>query len=162
MPDNARRTGPALEAHFQFLLWLIPTVEKFPRSQKFLLGDRIQTTAAQGAISDAHCAIRSRGRSRNPSRAATRPQRSRPAARFRRNALRLLRPACLRSRIAAAPFDCVRLRDARAAPRHRAAVPQRYLPVTKTAAIAASIERSPRRINLLFMLLFKPILDHRA
>lgn len=45
MSDNARRTGPALEAHFQFLLWLIPTVEKFPRSQKFLLGDRIQTTA---------------------------------------------------------------------------------------------------------------------
>jgi len=27
-------------AHFQFLLWLIPTIEKFPRSQKFLLGDR--------------------------------------------------------------------------------------------------------------------------
>lgn len=45
MPDNARRTGPALEAHFQFLLWLIPAVERFPRSQKFLLGDRIQTTA---------------------------------------------------------------------------------------------------------------------
>ncbi|MEM9355831.1 MAG: diversity-generating retroelement protein Avd [Pseudomonadota bacterium] len=45
MHDNARRTGPALEAHRQFLLWLIPTVEKFPRSQKFLLGDRIQSTA---------------------------------------------------------------------------------------------------------------------
>lgn len=28
-----------------FLLWLIPTVEKFPRSQKFLLGDRIQSGA---------------------------------------------------------------------------------------------------------------------
>ena len=23
-------------------MWLVPTVEKFPRSQKFLLGDRIQ------------------------------------------------------------------------------------------------------------------------
>ena len=45
MTDNARRTGPALEAHRQFLLWLVPTVEKFPRSQKFLLGDRIQATA---------------------------------------------------------------------------------------------------------------------
>mgnify|MGYP001252815529 FL=1 len=45
MADNARRTGPALEAHRQFLLWLVPTVEKFPRSQKFLLGDRIQATA---------------------------------------------------------------------------------------------------------------------
>jgi hypothetical protein len=45
MADNARRTGPALEAHRQFLLWLVPTVEKFPRSQKFLLGDRIQASA---------------------------------------------------------------------------------------------------------------------
>jgi len=45
MTQNARRTGPAIEAHFQFLTWLVPTIEKFPRSQKFLLGDRIQTTA---------------------------------------------------------------------------------------------------------------------
>jgi len=29
----------------QFLLWLIPTVDKMPRSQKFTLGDRIQNTA---------------------------------------------------------------------------------------------------------------------
>lgn len=43
--DNARRTGPALEKFQQFLHWLIPTIEKFPRSQKFTLGDRIQTTA---------------------------------------------------------------------------------------------------------------------
>ena len=43
--DNARTTGPALETAYRFTLWLIPTVEKFPRSQKFLLGDRIQTTA---------------------------------------------------------------------------------------------------------------------
>jgi hypothetical protein len=26
-------------------LWLVPTLEKFPRSQRFLLGDRIETTA---------------------------------------------------------------------------------------------------------------------
>ena len=45
MTDNARRTGPAIEAHQQFILWLVPALEKFPRSQKFLLGDRIQTTA---------------------------------------------------------------------------------------------------------------------
>jgi hypothetical protein len=45
MTDNARRTGPAIEAHYQFLLWLIPTLERLPRSQKFLLGDRIQATA---------------------------------------------------------------------------------------------------------------------
>lgn len=43
--NSTRRYGPALEAHFQFMLWLIPTVEKFPRGQKFLLGDRIQSTA---------------------------------------------------------------------------------------------------------------------
>jgi hypothetical protein len=40
-----RRYGPAIEAHLQFLLWLIPAVEKFPRTQRFLLRDRIQTTA---------------------------------------------------------------------------------------------------------------------
>lgn len=45
MPDHARRTGPAIEAHQQFILWLVPTVERFPRAQKFLLGDRIQSTA---------------------------------------------------------------------------------------------------------------------
>ncbi len=43
--QTARTTGPALEAMYQFLLWLIPTLEKFPRSQKFLLGDRLQTQA---------------------------------------------------------------------------------------------------------------------
>ena len=43
--NNARRTGPALEAMYQFMLWLVPTVEKFPRSQKFVLGDRIQDAA---------------------------------------------------------------------------------------------------------------------
>jgi hypothetical protein len=45
MTDNARKTGAAVEAHFQFLMWLVPAIEKFPRKQKFLLGDRIQTTA---------------------------------------------------------------------------------------------------------------------
>jgi hypothetical protein len=45
MKNNARRTGPALEAHQRFLTWLIPTLEKFPRTQRFLLGDRIETTA---------------------------------------------------------------------------------------------------------------------
>ena len=45
MSDNARRTGPAVEAHYQFLTWLVPAIEKFPRSQKFMLGDRIQATA---------------------------------------------------------------------------------------------------------------------
>ena len=43
--QGARRTGPALESTYRFVLWLVPTVEKFPRRQKFLLGDRLQATA---------------------------------------------------------------------------------------------------------------------
>ena len=49
MADNAHRTGPALERMQVFLRWLVPTIEKFPRSQKFTLGDRIQS-AAQGVL----------------------------------------------------------------------------------------------------------------
>ena len=30
---------------FGFAVWPVPTVEKFPRRQKFLLGDRMQATA---------------------------------------------------------------------------------------------------------------------
>ena len=43
--DRARITGPALEAHYRFILWLLPVLDRFPRSQKFLLGDRIQGVA---------------------------------------------------------------------------------------------------------------------
>ena len=43
--DGARETGPALESWYRFLLWLVPTLKRFPRRQKFLLGDRIQSTA---------------------------------------------------------------------------------------------------------------------
>ena len=43
--DHSKRSGVAVEKTYQFLLWLIPTVDKFPRSQKFLLGDRIQGLA---------------------------------------------------------------------------------------------------------------------
>ena len=45
MSDNAKRTGAAIEAHYQFLLWLGPAIEKFPKSHKFTLGDRIQNQA---------------------------------------------------------------------------------------------------------------------
>jgi hypothetical protein len=61
--DNSRRTGPALEKAYQFVLWLVPTVEKFPRSQRFLLGDRLQGTAVdmiEGLIEATY--IRDRGR----------------------------------------------------------------------------------------------------
>jgi hypothetical protein len=43
--DHSRRGGVALEKTYQFLLWPVPTVERFPRSQKFLLGDRLQNLA---------------------------------------------------------------------------------------------------------------------
>jgi hypothetical protein len=45
MSDNARRTGLAVEAHYRQVGWLMQTVERFPLSQKFLLGDRIQMVA---------------------------------------------------------------------------------------------------------------------
>ena len=45
---GGRRTGPGLEAMYQLVRRLIPTVDRFPRRQKFLLGDRIQTTALEG------------------------------------------------------------------------------------------------------------------
>ena len=32
---EARRTGPALETMYRFLLWLVPAVDKFPRSVPF-------------------------------------------------------------------------------------------------------------------------------
>lgn len=45
MPDNSKRTGAALEAHYQFLAWLIPVIDRFPKSQRFTLGDRLENTA---------------------------------------------------------------------------------------------------------------------
>jgi len=45
--EVARYSGPALEKAYQFVLWLIPAVEKFPRGQRFLLKDRIQITALE-------------------------------------------------------------------------------------------------------------------
>jgi hypothetical protein len=45
MADNSRRTGAAVEAHYQFLAWLLPVLEKFPRPRKFSLGDRIELIA---------------------------------------------------------------------------------------------------------------------
>ena len=40
-----QQAGAALEATHRFILWLIPKLDKFPRSQKFVLGDRIETIA---------------------------------------------------------------------------------------------------------------------
>jgi hypothetical protein len=41
----SREVSPTLEKAYQFLVWLIPTLDKFPRRQKFLLGNRIESTA---------------------------------------------------------------------------------------------------------------------
>ena len=38
MESVSRQTAPVLEKMVQFVLWLVPTVEKLPRSQYFLLG----------------------------------------------------------------------------------------------------------------------------
>ncbi len=61
--DNARRTGPALEAMYQFLLWLLPAVDKFPRNRKFVLGERIETTALD-VLDSLIAATYTRGRDR--------------------------------------------------------------------------------------------------
>jgi hypothetical protein len=46
---NVRKRQPsnqsALERAYQFLARLIPTLGRFPRRQKFVLGDRIESTA---------------------------------------------------------------------------------------------------------------------
>ena len=47
MRDNSKRTGAAIEAHYQFLAWLVPTIEKFPKSHKFTIGDRIEMIALE-------------------------------------------------------------------------------------------------------------------
>ena len=43
-PPGARG-GPALERVVLFITWLVPVLERFPRSQRFLLGDRLQGLA---------------------------------------------------------------------------------------------------------------------
>ena len=50
--NNARQTGAVLEAHFQFLQWLFPAIARFPRSQKLLLTDRIQSIALDPGMAD--------------------------------------------------------------------------------------------------------------
>ena len=42
-----RANVAAVESSYQLLLWLIPVLDGLPRSQKFQLGDRLQSTALQ-------------------------------------------------------------------------------------------------------------------
>ncbi|MDD5751873.1 MAG: diversity-generating retroelement protein Avd [Candidatus Peribacteraceae bacterium] len=37
-----RNLAPVILKHYDFVLWLLPHLSKFPRDQKFLLGDRIE------------------------------------------------------------------------------------------------------------------------
>jgi hypothetical protein len=45
MAEAAKQSGIALEKAYQFILWLMPEVEEFPRSQKILLDGRMQWAA---------------------------------------------------------------------------------------------------------------------
>jgi hypothetical protein len=48
LTDNARRTGAAIGRIIRFVVWLvatIETIEKFLKSHKFTIGDRIEITA---------------------------------------------------------------------------------------------------------------------
>ena len=45
MESSRQHAGMAVERAYRFVLWLTPTVEKFPRAQKYLLGDRMQSLA---------------------------------------------------------------------------------------------------------------------
>jgi hypothetical protein len=47
MAEASKRVSPVLEEQFRFLMWLVPALNKFPRSQKFVLGDRIQELAQE-------------------------------------------------------------------------------------------------------------------
>ena len=70
MTDNSKCTGPAIEAHYQFLAWLVPTIEKFPKSHKFTIGDRIESIAPAAARAPltAHAVVLSVTRSRRSRR----------------------------------------------------------------------------------------------
>jgi len=39
------REAPVVERMYQFLRWLLERINKFPRSQRFVLGDRMENTA---------------------------------------------------------------------------------------------------------------------
>lgn len=43
--ETPRQNVAAIESTYQLLLWLIPVLEGFPRSQKFQLADRMQSCA---------------------------------------------------------------------------------------------------------------------
>ena len=94
--DGSRRGGPALEAMYGLTLWLIPTLEHFPRRQKFLLGDRIRTTAVASLESLTEATF-TRGRARLLDRVNLDLDKLRLLLRLAKD-LRYPRPAALRAR----------------------------------------------------------------
>ena len=66
------RTGPDLGAMYQLARRLIPTVDRFPRRQKFLLGDHIRTIGLVGTA---------KSRSGSPARTEAERPRSRESTR---------------------------------------------------------------------------------
>ena len=44
-PGHASRASPAVDRLMLYITWLVPVLEQFPRSQRFLLGDRLQGLA---------------------------------------------------------------------------------------------------------------------
>lgn len=44
-PGDAGRASPAIDRLMLYITWLVPVLEQFPRSQRFLLGDRLQGLA---------------------------------------------------------------------------------------------------------------------
>ena len=40
-----KNIAPVILKHYDFVLWLLPKLSKFPRDHKFLLGDRIESLA---------------------------------------------------------------------------------------------------------------------
>ena len=48
--DGARETGPALELHYRFILWLVPTLDRFPRALRFLLRLAYDLRSAPAAL----------------------------------------------------------------------------------------------------------------
>jgi hypothetical protein len=49
LPTTPGAPAPAVEAHYQFLAWLARAIEKFPKSHRFALGDRVENTAFERA-----------------------------------------------------------------------------------------------------------------
>ena len=45
MNEASKSVPVVITRHYDFLLWLMPLVAKFPRSHRFVLGDRIQNQA---------------------------------------------------------------------------------------------------------------------